>query len=245
MENTIYAGLSRQMVLGKQMSVIANNMANVNTPAFKLNSLLQVENVRRPDNPTLAGMAPLSMAASQAVVRDTSQGSLTQTSNPLDIALQGDGYLSVASPAGPRYTRNGHLALSLDRQLVDVNGLPVLDAGGAPITIPEDAGQLAIAKDGTISGANGQIGRIGIVSFTDQFAMVPMGGGLHSTNELPQEATDTAVIQGSLEKSNVQAILEMTRMIEVSRSYQSIANFLKDEQERQRTAIDKLSGNRG
>ena len=244
MENTIYAGLSRQMVLRKEMGIIANNMANLNTPAFKLNSLLKVESIRAPDNPALMRMAPLTMAADQAVVRDTSQGALMKTGNPLDVALQGPGYLSVATPAGPRYTRNGHLALSMDRQLVDINGLPVLDQGGVPITIPDDAGQLSIAEDGSISGETGDIARIGVVTFKDEMSMTPLGGGLHVSNEAPQPAEETILVQGSLEKSNVHAVLEMTRLIEVTRAYQSISSFLKDDQERQRTAIDRLGGSR-
>jgi len=245
MENTIYTGLSRQMVLSREMGIIANNMANVNTPAFKLNALIQNENVRQPDSPALMRMAPLSMVADQAVVRDVSQGSLSATGNSLDIALQGEGYLVVQSNGGPRYTRNGHLAISMDRQLVDVNGLPVLDDGNAPITIPENAGDISIAKNGSISGTNGPIGKLRIVKFADEHGVVPLGGGLHTSNDLPEDATDTLVVQGHLEQSNVKAILEMTRLINVTRSYQSVASFLKDEQERQRTAIDRLSGTQG
>ncbi|MEM8914833.1 MAG: flagellar hook-basal body complex protein [Pseudomonadota bacterium] len=242
MENTIYPGMARQMVLSREMGLIANNMANLNTPAFKLNALLQTETVRTPESPRLQNAAPLSMVADMAVVRDTAQGSLRQTGNNLDIALQGEGYLVVGSNGGPRYTRNGHLALSADRQLVDINGLPVLDRDNQPIAIPDNAGDLAIAKDGTISGDAGQIAQIRVVQFTDEHGVVPLGGGLHVSNDLPEDATDTQILQGQLEESNVKAILEMTRLIDVTRSYTSIASFLKDEQERQRSAIQRLSG---
>lgn len=245
MENTIYAGLSRQVVLSRELGIIANNMANVNTPAFKLNALVQTEHVRKPDSPALMRLAPLSMVADQAVVRDPSQGSLSRTGNPLDIALQGEGYLVVSSNGGPRYTRNGHLAISMDRELVDINGLPVLDTGNAAIEIPESAGQISIHKDGTISGDNGTIAQLRVVKFADEHGVVPLGGGLHTSNDVPEEATDTQIVQGHLEQSNVKAILEMTRLIDVTRSYQSVASFLKDEQERQRTAIERLSGNQG
>jgi flagellar basal-body rod protein FlgF len=240
MENTIYIGLSRQMALRRQLDVTANNIANMNTPGFKTHRMLFLEYLAEPDAPGPARDRPLSMVSDQAVVRDLRPGQLSRTDNPLDIAIDGEGYLVVETPAGPRYTRNGHLTIDSERRLVDGTGLALLDTNDQPIEIPPNARDIRIGGTGEITTDAGPVGRLRLVRFDDEFGLTPLGGGLHVTNEAPKEAENSAIVQGMIEDSNVQPIVEMTSMIEISRQYQSTQKLLNDEHERLRTAIRRL-----
>ena len=240
MENTIYAGLSRQMALRRQMEVVANNIANMSTAGYRSEQMLFVEYMNEPDGPGYGNDDAVAMVLDQGTVRDMRPGPMVRTDNPFDVAIEGRGYLVVETPAGPRYTRNGHLSLDVDRRLVDGSGLPVLGTGDQPITVPQNAGDVSISANGDVS-ADGQIvGSIRLVEFDDELRMVPLGGGLYVTNQMPADSADTELRQGFIEQSNVLPIVEMTRMIEVSRSYQSTSRLLNDEHERQRQTIRRF-----
>lgn len=240
METAIYIALSRQDALRRQLAVTANNLANMNTTAYKAEQMLFVEYLNAPDGVDPTSPDAVSMVTDQAVVRDTTEGPVEHTGNPLDVAIDGPGFLVVDTAGGPRYTRNGRLQIDAEGKLVDVNGLAVLDDTDRPLIIPANAGQIAIDGEGNLTSDAGPIGRIRIVEFDDDFGLTPLGAGLYATNELPQDADDSNLVQGALEGSNVQPIVEMTQMIEISRSYQSIQNFIKSEHERQKQAISQL-----
>ncbi len=241
MENAIYIGLSRQMALQRRLSVAANNIANANTPGFKAQRMLFVQFLAAPDRPGPDRGDAIAMVTDRAVVRDLRAGELEQTGNPLDVALLGDGYLVVETDAGPRYTRNGRLALDAERRLVDSNELPVLGADDRPIVIPPNSGPIVISQAGDVSVDTGPVGRLRVVGFDDELGLTPLGGGLHASNEMPVAADQTEVVQGMLEGSNVQPILEMTQLIEISRQYQSTQRLLESEHRRQRDAIGRLA----
>ncbi len=236
MENTSYIALSRATALERKMQVVANNVANMNTTGFKSESPLFIEYVEKPQKDER-----YSMALDLGTFRDTSAGPITMTGNPLDVALEGDGYFSVDTLNGPRYTRAGNFALNDNRELVNSAGLPVLDSNGSTITFPPNASDIRISPQGDVSTELGPLGRIGIVRFEKEQALTQLGNGLYQTNEKPVAAEDTAVRQGYLEGSNVKAILEMTNMIEVNRQYQSVQRLLQGEHERLRNAYQKLS----
>lgn len=249
MENSIYIALSRQMALRRQMDVVANNIANMNTAGYKAQQLLFREYVVGA-GPTGSGDDGISMVIDQGTVRSTRPGPLVETDNPLDLALEGPGYMVVDTVSGPRYTRNGQLSLDLDRQLVDGTGLPVLDDNGSPIVLPPNAAEITIDEQGQVMAVTDpgdgtpvvpqQVGKIHLVTFEDERRMTPLGGGLYATNQVPEESEETRVIQGMIEQSNVQPILEMTQMIHVSRQYQSTQSLLQDEHDRLRSAIQRL-----
>lgn len=236
MENSIYIGLSRQVALRRQLDVVANNIANMSTPGFKAQDSLFQEYLAGGK-----GDDRYSMVSDYGTYRDTKGGPISRTDNPLDVALEGEGFLVVETAEGPRYTRSGRLSISPDRQLVDSNGLPILGEGDRPITIPEDSAGLTIAPDGTVSNLNEQLGRLNVVRFEREQFMTEQGRGLYSTTEQPQPARATRIQQGALEGSNTQPILEMTRMIDLQRQYQSTQKLLETEHENQRNAITKLS----
>lgn len=242
MENPIYIGLSRQMALQRQLAVVANNIANANTPGYKAQRMLFVQHLAETGAPGSGRDSEISMVIDRAVIRDNRAGATERTGNPLDVAVMGPGYLVVETEAGPRYTRTGRLAIDSERRLVDGNRLPILGQDERPIEIPADGRGLVIAADGGVSTELGPAGRIRLVRFDDESGLTPLGGGLLATNEVPKDAEDTELAQGMLEGSNVQPILEMTRLIEVSRQYQSTQRLLQSEHSRQRDSISRLAG---
>lgn len=235
METPIYVSLSRQTALRRQMEVVANNVANMSTPGYKQQRVLFQEFLHEPP-----GGAPVSMVVDYGVRRDTRNGALTATGNPLDLALEGDGYFVVETLNGPRYTRAGRFQLDNERRIVDVNGLPLLGQGGQPLAIPDGAADIIVRPDGTVATELGEVGQIDIVRFEDEQAMLELGSGLYSSPEDPVAVEDTLVRQGMIEGSNVQGVVEMTQMIEISRQYQQIQKILESEHRRQLDAIKDI-----
>lgn len=236
MENPIYIALSRQNALRRQMDVVANNVANMNTTGFKQQRVMFTEFLERP-----AMHEQVSMVQDRAVVRDLTAGGMTSTGNTLDFALTGDGYFTVDTASGRRYTRNGSFRMDDQRQLVDGSGLPVLADNGQPIVIPPNTTTIEVKGDGTVTTELGPVGRFNIVTFPRQQMMTEVGGGLYVSDEQPQAAPpETKVAQGMLEQSNVKPVLEMTNMIEVNRQYQQVQRIIDNEHERIRTVIQRL-----
>jgi flagellar basal-body rod protein FlgF len=234
MQAPTYVALSNEMALSRQMEVVANNLANASTPSFKAEHVLFAEYIDR------KGSSPVAFVQDFGTARDLSEGPLSRTGNPLDIALQGEGYLKVDTPWGVRYTRNGRLQLDTNGQLVTAQGHPVLDDGDQPISVPSDAKSITITHDGAISTDKGQAGKIEVVRFQDERALQPVAGGLFVTAEQPSPATATTVLQGMIEDSNVKPIVEMTRMMKIAQNYTSTKNLIDAESDRVKNAIDKL-----
>ncbi|NCC22512.1 MAG: flagellar basal-body rod protein FlgF [Alphaproteobacteria bacterium] len=238
MENPIFIGLSRQMALRSNMDVVANNIANMNTPGFRAQNMVFTEYLSDPRGADDA----ISMVVDAGQFQVTKAGPVHVTGNPLDVALAGPGYFGVQTPDGIQYTRAGNFELNINRELVTPAGNPVVNEGGAPIVIPEDAGQVKISESGFLAGQNGEIGKLMIVEFENVQMLEPRGNNLYWSPDPGQPATQTRAQQGAIEGSNVNAILEVSKMIEVSRDYQSIQRMLQNEHDRQRGAIQKLSG---
>lgn len=232
METASYVALARQSSLMKEMRVIANNIANANTTGFRQEGVIFAEYVTQGD-----GVDNVSMA--QGTVRNTSllQGTLEQTGGTFDVAIEGDGYFLVQAPEGQRLTRAGAFAPSAEGTLVTHDGYPVLDAGGAPVFIPPGASDLAIARDGTISTEGRPIGQIGVVQPLDPIQMVREGGVMFRADEGFDPVENPRVMQGFVEASNVDPVLQIARMIEVQRAYELGQSFSEREDERIRDAI--------
>ena len=239
MENTIYIGLSRQVALRQSMNTVANNIANMNTPGFKGERLMFSEYINRPDKKV---QEPLSLVMDRAQFRITEQGPLQFTGGTYDVALEGSGYFGVQGPGGETmYSRAGNFTLNADGQMVNASGHFVLGAGGQPITVPAEATNITIDKKGNIYSDTGQIDQLMVVEFENLQAMEANGFGLLTTDEAGQQSETTKVIQGSLEGSNVQGVQEMTEMIDILRTYQSVQRMLQNEHDRQRSMIRSMS----
>lgn len=238
MENSIYIGLSRQVVLRNNMDIIANNVANVNTPGYRAQNLLFAEHISDPRG----GDDKLSFVYDKGEYKNTTAGPVHTTGNPLDVSLEGPGFLGVVGPGGKTYyTRAGNFTLSAGGQLMTKSGHPVADAGGSAITIPTNSTEIKIDDKGTISNQEGQIGQLMVVEFDNPQQLKPYGDNLYSSDETGKPSAETRVMQGQLEGSNVLAVVEITRMIDTLRNFQSMQQLLQNENERLRTAIQRLS----
>lgn len=241
MENALYVGLSRQMILRREMEIIANNIANMDTNGFKVESMIQKTDPSEPAV-TLGGPRPVKFVAPDGVARDFGQGVLTRTGGELDMAIEGKGFFQVQTPQGPRFTRDGRFTTDPTGRLVTQSGQPVLDDGGGEITIDAEKGQVAIATDGTMSQGNERVGRVGMYAFANQGALEKAGDNTfrNASNLAPQAAAEAKLRQGYLETSNVKPVLEITRMIEVSRAYESTAKMIDAEADLSRRSVERL-----
>lgn len=237
MENSVYIGLSKQVVLRENMNIIANNVANVNTPGYRAQNMTFSEYIEDPRYMK----EDIAMVLDYGQYQKTDPGSLKKTDNPLDIALVGNGFLGIETPSGIQYTRAGNLTMDADGVLRNARGLPVANEGGGEITIPTDATEIRIDKKGIISTDQGEVGQLMITEFQNYQRLNPAGNGLYDTDEAGTPAEKTSVMQGHIEGSNVEAVVEMTRMIDVLREYQAVQNMMQSEHERLRSSAQRLA----
>ena len=237
METTTLIALSRQGGLRRQLAIVANNIANMNTNGFKGERVMFVEHlVKSPGGQRLLGRK-LAYVRDIATLLDFSEGPVEGTGNPLDLAIAGEGFFVVQTEDGERYTRNGRFKLDDGGQLVNQNGGPLLSTGNQPFFLgPEDT-EITISRDGTVATNNGDLGRIKLVDFENPQFLKRSAGGLFSAKEVPRDVESPKIVQGMLEGSNVQPILEMAKMIEISRTYDSVRKFIEREDERMRNMI--------
>lgn len=233
-------GLSAQQILRQRMDVTANNLANMTTAGFKAESV-----ITRPlsEAPASASDTPNDIAFADAwlLQRDFSAGEMERTGNPLDLAIEGEGFFTVQTPAGPAYTRDGRFSLDPAGQLVTRTGQVVL-AGGGPLVLDPAAGEVSVARDGAISQNNIRMGALDIVAFDTPEALEKLGDNLwKATDEAPRAPQALRVASGFVEGSNVNAIEQMTQMIEISRAYQSISRMISQADELRSTSIEKLA----
>lgn len=240
MENAELIGLTRQTALKRKLDVVANNLANLNTSGFKGQNLLFEEYMMPVAEASEFARAdkPLSYVHDFTSFRDMGAGGINLTGNPLDVAIEDDGWFAIQTPEGERYTRSGNFQINAEGELVTVSGEQVLGDGG-PIVFEPGETQVTIAKDGTVSGSQGAIGRLRIVAFEDDQALTPVGKNLFA-GEGAAAVEFPRVAQGALEGSNVHGVIEMTRMIEITRSYQVVAQMMKDQSELMQRAVSTL-----
>ena len=251
MQNALLVGLSRQVSLSRELDVVANNIANINTSGFKGSGAL-FEEYLAPTARTAdlsAGSRRVSYVRDRATWMDLSQGPIEKTGNPLDLAIDGKGYLAVQTPRGERYTRNGALQVNAAGELVTAEGHIVLGENGPILMQPKDR-DITVSPDGTISAREGNVanlearrGRLRLVRFDQPTKLRKDGGSTFTAPEgvVPQADTASRVVQGAIEKSNVKAVAEMSRLIEVTRSYTNVASMLNQQGDLTRTAIEKLA----
>jgi len=241
MQNTSYIALSRQAALARQLDVVANNMANSNTPAFKGEQMMFREYLVPTRSSERAVGGKLSFVQDVGVLRDTREGPLTKTDNTLDFGLHGDGMFQIESESGMRYTRNGHFRLDQTGMLVTSQGFAVMDDRDQPIVFAPNETRIEVASDGSISTENGRVAKLKVVKFANDQELRNAGDGLYETTQDPQTVDRPTVAQGMMEESNVQPVVEMTKMTQILREYQGVQKMLDNEHERQLKAIQVLS----
>lgn len=236
MDNATYATLTRQSGLMREMQVIANNIANASTTGFRAEGVLYSEFVK-----TLGTDSPsLSMATANVRNTATIQGGLSQTGGTFDLAIEGEGFFLIATPDGERLTRAGAFQPNENGDLVTADGHRVLDAGGAPVIVPQGLGGIGIGPDGTISAGGQPVGQIGLFVPDDPLQMIRTGGVFFDPNGPINPVEGGRIAQGYLEASNVNPILEIGRMIAVQRAYELGQSFLDQEDARISSVIDAI-----
>ena len=238
MDTAGYVALTRQSGLLREMQTVANNMANISTSGFRRENVVFAEMVQA--IPAEGGS--VAMAAARGRYTSDIQGGLEQTNGTFDFAIEGDGFFMVETPDGTRLTRAGAYTPNIDGELVDMNGNRLLDAGEAPIFIPPDASTIAVSSDGTVSADGQPVAQVAVVNPLDANGLTREDGVLFKLDGDFEPSPEASVVQGFLEKSNVDPVIEMTRMIEVQRVYELGQNFMSKEDERIRSAIRTLGG---
>lgn len=222
--------LSQQEALLPRLDATAANLANSDTSGFK-KLLSPTTEVVKKSSPT----EPVSYVSLPNVTRDFSQGSLKQTREEFDIGLSGKGFFMLADN---KFSRNGHFTVNNQGQLVNATGQALLDAGGSPVSIPKDGRLINITQDGTISSGGKTIGRIGVADFADSKQLVNDGNGLYTTTAEIIPAPETKVMQGYVEESNVQPVMELMNLIDIQRLFEAGQKILEEEMQRRTDEIN-------
>jgi flagellar basal-body rod protein FlgF len=240
-DNIAYVSLSRELVLKRALDVTANNIANMDTTGFKVESLMESTTPGAPAR-DLGLNKPAQFVLDTGLARDFTQGELKQTNSPLDVAIAGSGFFQVQTPQGVRYTRDGAFAIDNQNRLVNGQGYPVLDDGGAEIRFDPLLASPTISKEGDVSQGNQRVGRLGVVDFPTPAVLSKQGGNLYAntSNAQPGPAANAVVHQGMLEGSNVKPILEVTNLIQISRAYEQVSQMITTVNDLSEQAVNRL-----
>jgi flagellar basal-body rod protein FlgF len=242
MENVLLITLSRQMTLRRELDVIANNVANAQTNGFKR----RLSDSREYQMPVASdetfkrgGDRRVSFVVDRGTPLDTSLGQLEPTGNPLDAAINGDAYFKVQTPQGERYTRNGAMMVNAKGELVNSDGHVMMGEQGV-FQIANTERDLRVATDGSITSSVGNRGKLTLVRFPNQQVLENAGANTFTTKVQPEPALQARIQSGFVERSNVSPVVEISRMLEVTRQYQNIATMMGRADELRRSAIQKL-----
>lgn len=242
MDNTSYVSLSLSAGMRRSLDIAANNMANAETVGFRQSQGVFEEYLHR-----APGQEDVSYVIDQGTYSDTSQGALTQTGNPLDVAIQGDAWFSYQTPEGDiAYGRDGRFQQDAQGNLVTQAGYSVLDEGGAPVALPQTGGDLSISRDGTVRDENGgALANIGMMDVPNAEAYTRRGNGMLVAPEgvdtpAPTPTLTATMHQGFVEESNVEPLREMTRIMEIERAYGRSKKLTENSDELRQKTIRRL-----
>jgi len=239
MQSNIYVGLSAQIALQKRLDTVANNVANASTAGFRAEEMSFEEVISR------NGENAVSFVSDGQTHLSTEGGELTQTGNPFDIAVRGDAWLAVQTPTGIVYTRDGRMQMNKDGVLTNLMGDPFLDAGGSPIQLDPQGGRPTINKAGTIEQNGNNIGAFGLYRMPQGAKLSRAGGASVVSDSPPVPEIDflrTGVVQGYVEKSNVNPIMEMTHLTTLQRSFDAVSKVLQDTESSLQDSLKTLAG---
>lgn len=241
MQTGLYVSLSSQIALDRRMATLADNVANSTTVGFRATEVKFNEVVSNQKTADVAFVTP----GDEFIV--TRNGGLTETGGQLDFAIKGDAWFQIETPSGPTLTRDGRFTLTDAGELVTLNGYPVLDAGGGPIQIDAAAGPVKLSADGQLNQGGRPVAALGIFEADLSAGFVRAGNsGVISANP-PQpvvDRVDAGIVQGFIEESNVNAIGEMTQLIQVTRAFESIASLMRSSEDSLSEAVRTLGGSK-
>lgn len=239
MDGTTYLMATKQLSNLRNLERTSNNIANANTSGFKEDKLAFDQYlVKDMDGKTAYGTDVYSYS-------NYDQGAFNTTYRQLDAGIEGDGFFTILTPDGIRYTRSGNFHLDTDRRLVTAQGHAVVSADGGEIVLDETDIEVTISEDGTISANNAERGVIGVVEFENPRLMTKLGNGLFATDQEPGGMENSRVLQGVLEESNVNSVQQISTLIELNRETAITSNMINENFQLQRSAFktySKLNG---
>jgi flagellar basal-body rod protein FlgF len=241
MQTGLNVSLSSQLALERRLTTLADNVANSTTVGFratevKFNQIVSNQKV-----------ADVAFVSEGREFLSTRSGGITETGGMLDFALKGDAWFQVETPSGPTLTRDGRFTMTDAGELVTLNGYPVLDAGGGPIQIDPNAGPVMLSADGQLNQNGQPVAALGLFEADLSGGFVRAGNSGIIPARQPQpivDRVDAGVVQGYVEESNVNAIGEMTQLIQVTRAFENIASLIRGSEESTNEAIRTLGGSR-
>jgi len=237
MQGNLYVGVSAQVALQRRLETIAHNVANASTAGFR------AEEVRFETLVSHTGADPVAYSTTGPSFLSRRSGALVRTENMFDVAIQGDAWLGIQTPAGVVYTRDGRMRMAPTGELQTLNGHGILDVGGTPMLLDPNAGPPTIARNGTITQANRQVGAIGLFSIDSRANL----RRFENSGVIPDQPA-TAVVdfsrngieQGYIEGANVNAVMEMSRLITVTRAFEMVSASLAASESTLQEAIRQL-----
>jgi len=236
-QNGLYVALSSQIALEKRLNTIADNVANASTVGFRATG------VKFEDVVSGINDKALSFVTSGDTYISNTNGPLRETGNPFDFAIKGDAWFGIETPGGTVMTRDGRFTMTENGELLTIEGYPVLDAGGAPIQLDPRNGPPRAGADGSLRQGDNLVAALGLFNFDPGPNFVRFGNsGIVPAGE-PEpvvDRIDAGVVQGFLEESNVNPVLEITRLIMVQRAFENGAAMIRDTESSYDEAIKTL-----
>ena len=240
MRGNMYVELSGELALEKRLDTVATNLANVNTGGYRAQGVSFASVLSK------AGERPAAFVKTGTEYISRAQGAAQQTGSPFDVAIQGNSWFAIKTPDGTAYTRDGRFKMSQSGELQSVNGYPVLDGGGATMLLAADGGPPKIAADGMMTQGGNQVGAIGLFSLPDSATLTRFdNSAVYSSvpgTPVLDFATNT-VAQGFAEGSNVNPVLEITKLIQIQRAFDGLLNLQQTSESSQQDAIKTLGSN--
>lgn len=239
MQSSFYVGMSGQIAIEKRLQSLATNVANMNTAGYRADGVTFATVLSK------TGDVPVAFSAEGANYISRRTGEMTKTDNPLDVAVQGDAWLGIRTPAGIAYTRDGRMKMAPTGEIRTLNGNPVLDVGGAPLLLDPDAGSPTISADGMITQGGRQVGAIGLFSIDPQATLTRTAG----SGVIPDQPatpvldfTGNGILQGFVEGSNVNPVLELSKLIAIQHALDGVAQTNQTAEASMGDAIKTLGG---
>jgi flagellar basal-body rod protein FlgG len=258
MSGAIYTATSGALAYQMRLEVLANNLSNINTIGFKEDRTIFRTYFPASHDPVTQEIetTPISgetetvppFLTSDALVTfertetDFSPGQLRHTGNPLDVAIEGNGFFSIQTPTGTHFTRNGNFSLNGEGVLVTQEGFPALGNGGE-IVVNTDTEELRIDEEGSIWADGVQVDTLRIVEFTDPYSLEKVGNSKFAPTDPTVSGNRPEayrISQGFIELSNVDGIRVMTEMLEVLRGYEAYQKVIQSTDEVTSQAIEQV-----
>ncbi len=244
MDNTTYIALSRQMALWKQMNIVSNNMANMNTAGYKQDNAVFTTYLTQTPEAAGIGAMPQFFTQDFGEFQNFAEGAFKSTGNDLDVAIKGDGFFCVETKDGEKYTRKGQFTLNNEGALVTSDGDYVLSENNTPLFFAPGEKEITISESGDVITENGIIGRLKLATFADNQKLLKVAGVLFENtdnNPVVIGGDHVRVAQGMVESSNVNSITEMTNLVKIQRSYDYVQQMIDEEHDRLSNTISTFA----